>query len=165
MHSMTVRFRLYAVAIGVVSMAAAGATSVAQPSDARPSQYAPIADVSAQVETIVKAIDKDLADESDYTPDHQNRIFLNAHTLIVLGRTLANHDEEHAMKQFAPGLIAQAAVLADSVEDYAQARQALAAVKGALEQAAGEGADADLAPDLQALMKQVPIVNNSLRLP
>ena len=116
----------------------------------------------AQVETIVKAIDKDLADESDYTPDHQNRIFLNAHTLIVLGRTLADHDEDHAMKQFAPGLIAEAAVLADSVEDYAQARQALAAVKSALEQPAGVAADADLAPDLEALMKQVPIVNNSL---
>lgn len=164
MPRLTVRFDRYALAMTVLVLAAGGSATVEPTGDLRPAQYAPIVDLTTQVDTIVKAVEKDLADETDYTEDHQNRIFLNAHTLIALGRTLANHDENHPRKAAAAGLIATAAALADAVEDYSEAKQSLTNIQKSLAQPAGEAADSDdIVPDLQALMKQVPIVNNSLR--
>ena len=80
----------------------------------------------------VKDLAADLANEVDYDPDRRNRVSLNANTLIVLGQTLAMHDEENDFKKAAPAIIQSASSLADEVEDYAGAKAALEAVEQAV---------------------------------
>jgi hypothetical protein len=129
----------------------------------KPSEYAPITDLANQVTRFLHAIDEDLASGPDYDADRKNRIVLNANTLIVLGRTIAQHDESNDIKLAAPALIESASALAESYNDYDAAVKAAIGLKGAMEKKAGGQINESIAPSLAALMKQVPIVNNDLR--
>ncbi len=150
-------------AIGaVVFLVIAGYST--EPTDSpKPSEYAPIADLANQVTRYLRAIDEDLASGSDYDADHKNRILLNANTLIVLGRTIAQHDESNDIKLAAPALIESASALAGSYDDYDSAVKAAGGLKEAVKKKSGGQIDESIAPSLSALMKQVPIVNNDLR--
>lgn len=129
----------------------------------KPSEYAPITDLANQVTRFLHAIDEDLASGPDYDADRKNRIVLNANTLIVLGRTIAQHDESNDIKLAVPALIESAHALAESYNDYDAAVKAAKGLKEAVEKKAGGQINESIAPSLAALMKQVPIVNNDLR--
>jgi hypothetical protein len=133
------------------------------PQDEKPSTFAPMPDLAAQVEEFIEEIAEDLEDPDDYTEDHKSRIVLNSSTLIVLGQTIGMHDAEHPLKQAAPRLIEAATELSENADDFAAAGGSLAAIRESLTSTSGGDVDWEPAADLGALMRQVPIVNNSLR--
>src|SRR5688572_10724140 len=70
----------------------------------KPSQYAPIKDVVAQVDAFLQQMGSDLASEADYGDDQKSRVVKDANTVVVLAQVLANHDEEHPRKKSASAL-------------------------------------------------------------
>lgn len=129
----------------------------------KPSQYAPIQDIVAQIESYLQQIDADLAAEADYGDDQKSRITKDANTLIVLAQILATHDEAHDRKKSAAPLFSASQALATSTEKFSDAKSALEKVNAAWKSDAGGELKPEPAANLQQLMKQVPIVNNKLR--
>jgi hypothetical protein len=134
----------------------------------KPSSFAPTPDLSAQIDWFIKQLESDLASAAGYGKEQRERVAKDANTLIVLAQVLASHDEDHPLRTAAASLVPAARELADAADDFAGAKTALTAVKSSLRAAPGatEGPGARLEPvaELSQLMKQVPIVNNRLRL-
>src|SRR5688572_20409728 len=78
----------------------------------KPSQYAPIKDVVAQIDTYLQQIAMDVSAEAEYGDDQKSRIAKDANTLIVLAQVLAAHDEMHDRKKSAAQLFAASQALA-----------------------------------------------------
>jgi hypothetical protein len=132
-------------------------------SNAKPSSYAPANDVAAQLESYVKQIEADLADQSEYGDDQKSRVAKDANTLIVLAQVLGNHDGDHPLKKSAAGIVAAGRELADNVDDYASAKASLESLKKSFQSPVAGEVKWEPVAELGQLMKQVPIVNNKLR--
>ena len=133
------------------------------PDKAAPSAFAPAKDLEQQITYFVKRLDKQLADEADYNEDRQINVERDASTLAVIAVVLANHDQPGELK--ASALLSSAQSLVEAAGDYAEAIQSLQALKDALA-VKEDSASVDWESsgvDLSVLMKQVPIVNNTLR--
>jgi cytochrome c556 len=151
-----------------VLLAAIGQAASAGPAvsdePAKVSGFAPAADLAAQVDYYLGRLGESLSDGKDYDEAKQSRVSKDANTLSVLALVLAMHDAEP--KYRGGELITAARHLAESSDHYEPAAQALAEVKKA---AGGSQAPPPTAvqwgkvASLEALMKQVPIVNNSLK--
>jgi hypothetical protein len=152
------RLLLLAVPVLLFSLLAADG-----PSSPKPSQYAPIKDVVAQIDAYLQQIGMDLASEADYGDDQKSRIAKDSNTLIVLAQVLASHDEDHEKKKAAADLFAASQKLASSSDGFAEAKAALEKLNAAWQGGSGAALKIETAANLQQLMKQVPIVNNKLR--
>lgn len=144
--------------IGLISLLLA-----ADAPEKKPSSYAPVEDVVGQIENYLKQLGNDLAAEADYGEDQQSRVAKDANTVVVLAQVLGNHDQEHARKKSAGAVFTASRELADSVESYADAKEAYTKLQAAWEGSGEAAVSWDPAANLQQLMKQVPIVNNKLR--
>ena len=130
----------------------------------KPSTYAPAKDLIRQSETYLKRIGEDLANEADYGDDQKGRVAKDANTLVVIAQLLAMHDESNDWRAAAAGVMEAAHQLATSSDDYAEAKAAYDKLVAATK-ASGEGKKVGTDPvaEIGMLMKQVPIVNNTLR--
>ena len=136
-----------------------------EPSVEPPSSFAPAADLEKQVTYFVERLGKQLTDEADYGEGRQANVERDASTLAVILVVLANHDEPVAMKASLSALLQAVQKLAASSGSFSEASAELENVKELL---AVEGVSNLVewlasGTDLAVLMKQVPIVNNSLR--
>ncbi len=129
---------------------------------AAPSSYAPAADLVAQVDYYMGRISDALASPAEYDADKQSRVDKDANTVAALALVLGQHDQKNKYQAASAGMIAAAQRLAAASADAASAARELAALKAA-SQVSGEPAPWGEVASLPALMKQVPIVNNSLR--
>jgi hypothetical protein len=129
----------------------------------KPSQYAPVKDVVAQIDAFLQQIGTDVASEAEYGDDQKSRVAKDANTLVVLAQVLGNHDEDHARKKSASALFAAAQQLAEGAGNFKEAKGAYDQAAAAATAPAGGELKWEAAADLQQLMKQVPIVNNKLR--
>jgi len=127
------------------------------------SGFAPVKDLREQLDQYIQQLERDLSDEAQYNDDVRSRVEKDANTVIVLAQALGAYDEPIPEKQQALALVTAARELVDSASDFATAREALDKVKEA-RQATGEPTAWEPVADLPLLMKQVPVVNNSLRL-
>jgi len=136
----------------------------AQDKEIKVSSFAPAKDATAQLKAFIKAIGKDLSDKEDFGEDQHNRIALNSHTISVLALTLGLHDEKNDVKPKAGHVFDAAVTLAENAESFDDAMRSFEALKAALD---GDATDRELSwdesIDIAALMKQVPIVNKSVR--
>lgn len=154
------RFRSLTWTLPLLLLPFALADDAASP---KPSQYAPIEDVLAQIDAYLQQLGTDLAAEADYGDDQKSRVAKDANTLVVLAQLLANHDGQHNRKNSAAPLFAAAQKLADGASKYAAAKEAFEQVTAASKSTAGGEVKWEATADLSLLMKQVPIVNNRLR--
>jgi hypothetical protein len=129
----------------------------------KPSQYAPINDVVAQIDAFLQQVGMDLATEADYGDEQKDRVVKDASTLVVLAQVLANHDEDHPRKKSAAALFAAVKDLSDHAAKFAEAKAAFEKATKASEATGSSEVKWEPAANLQQLMKQVPIVNNRLR--
>ncbi len=148
---------------GALFLLAAHRSAAAPPDPPKASIYAPAADLAAQVDFYLNRLSETLANQAEYDEAKQSRAVKDASTVAALSLVLGRHDESNKYQAGAVGMIQAAQGLVEGAEDYGKAKSAL----DALNQAAASGKGdvppwADVAP-LGALMKQVPIVNNSLR--
>jgi hypothetical protein len=149
------------VASGEDAAAPAAAPQVA--GEPKPSQYAPAADLVDQAEYYLGRLSEALVVEKEFDQDMQKRAKNDAHTLAVIALVLARHDEPNKLQ--AATFLPAVRRLAEVAGDYGPAVTALAEVKRVAAEGgppAAEIAWQTVAP-LDALMRQVPIVNNSLR--
>lgn len=130
----------------------------------KPSTYAPAKDLIAQVEFFLDRIETDLEDPDEYLEEQQKRVGMDANTVAALAAVLGVHDEEHPLKAGAAALVQHAKGMAKNVKDYGTTKAEFVKAIQALEATSG-GGKVGLAGsgDLAQLMRQVPIVNNSLR--
>ncbi len=131
--------------------------------DAQSLAVCALADLTGQVDYYLGRLGEALADGKDYDDAKQSRVSKDANTLAVLALALSMHDTENKFRGDA--LIKAAQQLAESSSSFEPAALALAEVKQA---AAGGGqppaeAKWGKVASLDALMKQVPIVNNGLK--
>lgn len=133
------------------------------------SVLAPADDLIEQVHYFIQRLDESLADRADFDDARQSRVTKEADVVAVLALGLSLDESKHPLHDSAPRLLASAQSLAAAGADYAAASKSLAAIKAA---AAGKGssAAAPVAPTnwksvapLGLLMKEVPIVQASLK--
>lgn len=133
----------------------------------KPSSYAPAKDLETQLGEFIEQTEEALGDESEYAEEQQQTVARNAASIAALGLVLGMHDEESRLRPAGEALIAAGEKLAAAAGEHPDAKAALEEVKKLVESppAAGEGKlQWRPAGDLAQHMKQVPIVNNSLRL-
>jgi hypothetical protein len=134
------------------------------PDDAKPSAYAPAADLIRQVKAYVESLTAATADASDYDEDKQGEVSRDANTLATMALVLGMHDQDNALKPAAAKLIAAAKQLSAEHEDAQKAAAAVAAIKAIVDKPEkGEAVSWKPCAEMVPLMKQVPIVNNKLR--
>lgn len=155
------------ICLALAVMAVAWSNLIAEPkteSPLKPSAYAPAKDLVGQFDYFFNRIEEDLADAEEFEKEQQQRIARDANTLAVLALVLGKHDEKNDLKRSAAALIGASTELADNAKEFTAARKALAAVKAARgKKASRDDLKWQAVGDLQQLMLQVPIVNNSLR--
>jgi hypothetical protein len=147
----------------VVLAGVVGAAPEETASDVPVSRYAPIQDIRQQLNYFFDELRRDLADEAQYDADHQGRVANNANTLAVLAQTLANYDADVPEKKNAAGLLQGSLELAGAADSFAKAKAAWAKLEAARTASSDPQPGWEPVADLAVLMKQVPIVNNSLR--
>lgn len=156
--------RLLSVACLLVACATAFTADPPQP--AKPSSYAPAKDLIAQLEFFVERIETDLGDKDAYEKEVQERVEKDANTVAAIAAVLRAHDTDHDKQAAAGALVTPAKEVAKNVKDHAAASAAFKKLQEAMEvTSAGGASDKSLegVADLAQLMKQVPIVNNSVR--
>ncbi len=133
-------------------------------SDPKPSTYAPARDLIGQINEFMEQIEKDLADESAYGEDQQDRIAKTGNTLAVIALVLANHDDEVSLRAPSEKLIEASLKLAESAGNYGSAKAAFAEVQAVLRTSADRKPLAwESVADISELMLHVPILNTTLR--
>jgi hypothetical protein len=134
------------------------------PDDAKPSSYAPAADLVRQVTAYVESLTAATADAEEYNEDKQAEVHRDANTLASIALVLGMHDQENSLKPAAAKLIAASKHLAAEHEDAQKAAAAVKAIKAIVDKPEkGEAIKWQASGEMVALMKQVPIVNNNLR--
>jgi hypothetical protein len=130
----------------------------------KPSDYAPAKDLATQVDELIGKIESDLEDKEEFGKDQKERIGLNANALASVALVLGKHDQENEYQKAAPELIKAASKLSSALGDFDKATAALAVVKASLK-TNGDASklEWEVVGDTASLMRQVPIVNNSLR--
>ena len=161
MDRLTRKFHWFVVILFCLS----SVTLAAETAEAPPaSQYAPIKDLQQQIGFFMKRINKDLGDKEEYGEDQQGRVAKDATTLAAIGLVLANHDTDNPHKKSASMIIKAAASLSEGADDFDASKEQLAQLQAALESKdGGEKVEWGPVANLQYMMQQVPIVNNSLR--
>lgn len=157
--------QLLTIALGL----AAGGSLLwaAADADSKPSSYAPAKELRSQIDYFLGRLSTDLADEKEYGVEQQGRVSKDACTIAALAMVLGKHDEENPVMGKAGPVVAGANQLAKKSSDYAEAKAELDRLKKVLADNGGVQAVQVIAwgpaGDLAELMKQVPVVNNSLR--
>jgi hypothetical protein len=147
----------------IAALALGAGLSVAEPpAGPKPSEYAPAADLAAQIDYYFKRLDEALAAPADYDADKQGRVKKDANTVAAISLVLGQHDQPSKYQAASAAMIKAAQALAEASKDFAAAKEAFSALKGAAETKSEPIAWGEVA-SLPALMQQVPIVNNSLR--
>jgi hypothetical protein len=127
------------------------------------SRYAPAEILGQQIHSYLDSLTKDLASD-DYGADQKGRVQKDAATVSVLALMLGRHDQDNPHKKAAQAVIDAANRLSSEAADQTRAKGMLASLKKAVESpSVGEEVAWKPSADLAQLMKQVPIVNNSLR--
>jgi hypothetical protein len=128
------------------------------------STYAPAANLTAQVHFFVERAEDALADKASYGLAKKKLLEKSASSLAVLGLVLGMHDEDHAMKSSARGMVDASRRLAAAKDDYEAATAALADVKKAVGGTeTGKIERWEQVAEMPVLMKQVPFVHNRLK--
>lgn len=151
------------IGVALVAVVFAGLSAEAAPPAAPPvSKFAPAKDLESQVDYYVERLTEGVASADDYA-DNKETVWKDANTLAVIALALGMHDTKSKYQASAGELLAAAQKLAEA-EDYASAAAALKAVQAA---ASGGTGSAELSwkpvASLEALMKQVPLVNTKLK--
>jgi cytochrome c556 len=134
------------------------------PDEAKPSSYAPAADLVRQVNTYVESLTAATADAEDYNEDKQAEVLRDANTLASIALVLGMHDQENALKPAAAKLMAASKQVAAEHGDAEKAAAAVKALRVIVDKPEkGEAIKWQPSGEMVALMKQVPIVNNNLR--
>ena len=127
----------------------------------------PAEDLANQLHSIVARLDDLLAKPDEFDEARKSRIAKEAGIAAVAALGLGMSEQEYPLKRSASSALAAAQALAKA-EDYAAAKQALASLKQAVDgQPSPTAANRQLrwepvAP-LWLLMKEVPVVNSSLK--
>lgn len=162
--AMTARHCTAVAALLAASIVTATAFTADPPQPAKPSTYAPAKDLIEQVSFFLGRIETDLEDKDAYEKEVQERVEKDANTVAVLAAVLGMHDEQHDKRAGASALAVAAKQIASSAKDHAKASEALKNAQAAMEVTSGGGKiGLEGVADLAQLMKQVPIVNNSVR--
>ncbi len=135
------------------------------PGMVKPSTYAAAADLVAQADFYLDRLTEALSNPADYDEAKQSRVRKDANTLAVLALVLGRHDEANKYRGRAAAMIPLAISLANQAADPPASTKNLADLKAAAtaEGAAGAEPAWTQVADLAALMKQVPVVNASLK--
>jgi hypothetical protein len=156
--------------IGLAVLAVGACLWGAEAAEVAVSKYVPLADLRGQLEYFLGELQRDLASETDYDADHQGRVEKGANTVVVLAQALANHDQAPSERSQAAALMKAAQQVAAAAGDYAEAKAAADGLQAARNAPAagdnstpGPPAGWSVEADLVQLMKQVPVINNSLR--
>ncbi len=161
------RFKRTLLALSFYALTTMGfpGTVRAQGNEVKVSSFAPTKDTIAQLKAFMKAIGKDLSDKEDFGEDQHNRIALNGQTIAVLALTLGMHDEKNDVKSNAGEVFDAAIELADNAESFDDASKSYQKLEETLETKDSSERELswDESVDIAALMKQVPIVNKSVR--
>ncbi len=104
-----------AFSLGAFFASQADETSDAPPAPPLVSTFAPLADLTDQVDYYLKRIDEALA-SAEFDEAQLARVKKDGHTLAVLLLTLALHDEDNPFKRSASALIVDAQELAKSAD-------------------------------------------------
>lgn len=126
---------------------------------------APVADLVAEAEIKIKALDEALATDKSYSESKGTSIPADAGVLAVLAQSIAESEEKATWKASAPDL-RDGAVTVARAKSYDEAKAGLAAVKSAYEGKAGAAkpeAEWNKLCRLGALMKEVNKRNGKLR--
>jgi hypothetical protein len=117
-----------------------------------------------QVDLYIKELGKAVADEQEYK-DSEGKVAKDGSTLAVIALTLGMHDQPNKYKAIAGGLI-KAAQQAAATKDFQSAKKAVAALKEVAEGKDPTGGELkwEKVAALPELMKQVPLINNKLKL-
>jgi hypothetical protein len=154
---------LIALSLVMATLSASGDES----STAKPTVGAPAADLANQLHSIVARLDGLLAKPDEFDDARKSRIAKEAGVAAVVSLGLGLTDEDHPLKKSASLALAATRALA-TAEDHPSAKQALERLKKAADgqsaptTAAGPLRWEPVAP-LWLLMKEVPVVNSSLK--
>jgi hypothetical protein len=160
------------VAAGCVAAAACFSGLASSPAEspavdaAKPSSYAPAADLAHEVDYFVGQLGDTLAKKEDFEGAGQSRVAKQGSTLAAICLTLAMHDSDTPLVKAAPAMVAAAQTLTNA-ESYETAKDALAALHKAADSKLNGLPTAPrewkpVAP-LGLLMKQVPFINSTLK--
>ena len=133
------------------------------PSPAKPSTYAPAADLENQVDFYLGRLSDSLASQAEFDLAKQSRVYKDANTLAAILLVLGLHDQPNKYRDSATAAIMSAHALSAGAEDYAVARKSLDALKASVGAGKGDKLDWSDVADLASLMKQVPVVHASLK--
>ncbi len=134
------------------------------PEPPKVSTFAPAADLASQLEQYVEELEESVQSESEYA-DAKESMVRDADTALLIALALGMHDQPNQYKKAAPGLI-EAARGISAAESYQQAKAAVQSLKGAMN---SNGDPSKLswqdaqAASLEALMKEVPLVNTKMK--
>ncbi len=131
------------------------------PAPPKASTYAPAADLVNQVDFYLGRLTEAVANEAGYA-EMKSRVDKDANTLAALGLVLGQHDEPNKYRDSAAAMIKASQALAEKANDFAAASAALDELKKATTSKADPQAWGDVAA-VGELMKQVPVVNGSLK--
>jgi hypothetical protein len=133
---------------------------------AKPSSYAPAADLTAEINTLLGQLDDSLAKKEDFEGPNQSRVAKNGSVLSAVCLTLAMQDGEAPLVKAAPAMVVAAQNLAKA-DNYDTAKASLDALHKATD---GKLDGLPTAPrewktvaPLGLLMKQVPFIQSTLK--
>ena len=157
------RTRLFAWVVLTVAFVAGAKFAADPPAPPKVSTFAPAGDLIAQVEYYKKRMQEAVASEADYDEAKQARIVKDANLVAVLAQHLGMHDSDNPLKSSAAGAVAAAKTLA-AATDYKSASAGYAALEKALAGGAGgEELKWGKVAGMGQLMKQVSVINASLK--
>lgn len=153
---------LVAVMASVAVFAFAGLVTAEPPVMPKVSTFAPAEDLVGQVDYYLERLEESVANPADYK-DAEGKIARDSNTVILLALAMGLHDTDNKYKAAAPAMVKAAQEVA-SAKDYDAAKKAV----GDLKKAAAGGASAgqlqwEKVASLEALMKQVPMINTKLK--
>lgn len=149
-----------AVVMAVVVVLAGASLATAEAP--KVSTFAPAEDLVGQVDYYLGRVEEAVATEADYK-DAEGKITRDANTLVLIALALGLHDTDNKYKAAAPAMVKAAQQIA-AAKDYASAKSAVADLKKATEGGAAAGElKWDKVASLEALMKQVPMINTKLK--
>jgi cytochrome c556 len=151
--------------VSVVALGAAVLIPCQAAAPLKVATVAPVADLVAEAELKIKALDEALASDKSYLESKTTSLPADAGVLAVLAQAIVESEEKAAWKASAPDL-RDGAVAVASAKSYDEAKAGLAAVKSAFEGKAGAAkpeAEWNKLCRLKPLMKEVNKRNTKLR--
>jgi len=149
---------------GLTLVLGVGVRAADPPAAPKASAFAPVDDLDKQLTYYLDRIDKALADKAEYDEGKQSRVKKDANTVAILALTIGMHDGEHKLKANAGGVIKAAQELSKASDKFEGAKAASEAMQKAATATAGTKVTKwEKAGDMVALMKAVPLINNTLK--